>query len=225
MALIEETAASPEPVQPGPRDAFALDVERYRAIALGGAPTLQARLRLWALNRDFRCVACFRFGQAAREAYACSRSRGLPLMLAATLWRRRVARIDNALIDPSARIGPGFYLVHAHGVFLGPVSIGDNCVLHQNVTIGQRVSAGDHGVPTLGDNVWVGPGATLTGDIRVGDNVTISAGTVLSKSVPDGSLVAGNPGRVVAAHYDSRPMLNYTLSKERIAEGRRHDSG
>ena len=53
----------------------------------------------------------------------------------------------------------------------------------------------------------------IFGDITIGNNVTISAGTVLSKSVPDGSLVAGNPGRVIQRDYDNRSLINFTMPR------------
>lgn len=66
-------------------------------------------------------------------------------------------------------------------------------------------------MPQIGDNVWIGPGAVITGAITVGDGATISAGTVLSKDVPAACLVAGNPGRVVARDYDNSGMINFTV--------------
>jgi hypothetical protein len=53
----------------------------------------------------------------------------------------------------------------------------------------------------------------IFGGITVGNNVTISAGTVLTKSVPDGSLVAGNPGRIIQCDYDNRLLINFTMPK------------
>jgi serine O-acetyltransferase len=131
----------------------------------------------------------------------------VPLVVAHRLANRVLTHIDHLDIAPGASIGPGLLLMHRHGVIIGPTVIGRNCVIHQNVTIGQRVAGGDHGMPTLGDNVWIGPGAVITGDITIGDGVTISAGSVLSKDVPDRCLVAGNPARVIAKDYDNSRMI------------------
>lgn len=197
---------------------FATDLEKYYTLANRGHRSPAARVRLWVFNIEMHCVASFRFGQAARRVYAESRLRGLLPVLLATLWQHRVARIHHAHIDPAARIGPGFYIVHRNGLFIGPVVIGANCTVHHNLTIGQRVADGGQGVPTIGDNVWIGPGVTISGDVTVGDNVTISAGSVLSKSVPDGALVAGNPGRVIARDYDNGSILNFTVPRQRGPE-------
>jgi serine O-acetyltransferase len=195
------------------RHPFGTDVDKYYRIGFEGDRSLRSRLRLWLLDTDFHVVACFRFGQEARRMYSQSRLLGLLPMVVAGLWRRRGARIHHVTIDQRARIGAGFYVMHRSGIFIGPVVIGDNCVLHHNVTIGQRIAGGDHGVPRIGHDVWIGPGATISGDITIGDGVTISAGSVVSRSIPDGALVAGNPGRVIQADYDNSAMLNYRVAR------------
>jgi serine acetyltransferase len=133
--------------------------------------------------------------------------------LVAAVWRRRAATVHHFSVEKDARIGPGFLVMHRNGVFIGPVTIGDNCVIHHNVTIGQRIAGGDHGIPRIGNDVWIGPGATITGDITIGDGATISAGAVVSRSVPSRSLVAGNPGRVIQTDYDNSAMLNYRVRR------------
>lgn len=192
---------------------FATDVDKYYSIVAEGHRGLSQRLRTWLLDADFRAVACFRFDQFARAWHTEHRLLGLAPRIAAVLWRRRMATIHHVDIDHRASIGPGLLLMHRNGIFIGPITIGDNCVLHHNVTIGQRVAAGDQGVPRLGNDVWIGPGATITGDITIGDGVTISAGSVVSRSVPDRALVAGNPGRVISAEYDNSAMLNYRVRR------------
>lgn len=163
---------------------------------------------MWVLNSEIHGIACYRFGQHA-EALRRRNSALAPVALALhRIWNRWVTHIDHCEISTGARIGPGFLLMHRHGVVIGPVVMGRNCVVHQNVTIGQRVAGGDHSVPRIGDGVWIGPGAVLTGGILIGDGVTISAGTVLSRDVPARCLVAGNPGRVIAQDYDNSLILN-----------------
>ena len=211
-------AAARHGEQPSPaRHPFATDVDKYYSIGFGGAPGPVARARLWLLDSDFHVVACFRAGQAARRLFSQSKLLGILPILVTGMWRRRMATIHHVEIDRRARIGPGFYVRRRNGIFIGPVTIGGNCVLHRNVAIGQPIAAGDNGVPRLGDNVWIGPGATISGDITIGNGVTISAGSVVSKSVPDGALVAGNPGRVIALGYDNSAMLNYSVAKPEAA--------
>lgn len=96
-------------------------------------------------------------------------------------------------------IGPGLYIGHYSGIVVHYKSvIGKNCNLLQGVTVG-RVFRGDKkGVPTIGDNVFIGPGAVILGNIRVGNNVAIGANSVIVEDVPDGAVIAGIPGKVVS---------------------------
>jgi len=196
---------------------FRTDVDKYYTITAGGRRGPSQRLRLWMWNADFRVVASYRFDQFARQYHAEHPVKGLPARVFAVVWRRRVMNIHHADLDPKAQIGPGLLLMHHTGVFVGGAVIGDNCVMHHNVTIGQRVASGDQGVPRLGDNVWIGPGATITGDVTIGDGATISAGSVVSRDVPARALVAGNPGRVIASDYDNSAMLNYRVRRAQVA--------
>jgi serine O-acetyltransferase len=102
-------------------------------------------------------------------------------------------------IHPGATIGEGFFIDHGMGVVIGETSvIGDNVTLYQGVTLGgtSHLRAKRH--PTLGNNVVVGVGAQLIGDITIGDNTKVGAGSVVVSSVPANATVVGVPGRVVA---------------------------
>lgn len=101
--------------------------------------------------------------------------------------------------------------MHRTGIIIGPVTIGANCTVYQNVTVGMRVARNDQGAPQIGRNAWIGPGATVSGAITIGDGVAISAGSVLSRDVPSKCLVAGNPARVIAQDYDNSAMVNFTV--------------
>jgi serine O-acetyltransferase len=81
-------------------------------------------------------------------------------------------------------------------VILSGTPIGEDCVIHQNVTIGKK-NVGDDSGPTIGDDVVIGCGASILGDIEVGDDVVVGANAVVLDDVPDGSVVAGVPARVV----------------------------
>lgn len=191
---------------------FAVDRAKAFTIAFSTLdPSWRQKLPYLLMNSEFHCIAAYRLGQWAAELRSRNSLAGVPLTLLHRLVNRWLTHVDHAEISHHARIGAGFLLMHRHGVLIGPVVIGQNCVVHQNVTIGQRVAAGDQGVPRIGDNVWIGPGAVITGAIKIGDGVTISAGSVLSRDVPDRCLVAGNPGRVVARDYDNSGMINFTV--------------
>ena len=102
-------------------------------------------------------------------------------------------------IHPGAKIGEGFFIDHGMGVVIGETSeIGDNATLYQGVTLGGTSHQRTKRHPTLGNNVVVGVGAQLIGDITIGDNTKIGAGSVVVTSAPANATVVGVPGRVVA---------------------------
>jgi serine O-acetyltransferase len=181
-------------------------------IKFHGRRLLTRRIRLWLLEPNFRAVACYRFSHATSEFYSRHKIIGLLPRVASRLWRQRCRTRDKIWIQQEANIGPGLYIAWEFGVTVGPSVIGANCMIFQNVTVGRQLVGDGDGVPRIGDNVYIGPGSTITGPITIGNNVTISAGTVLSKSVPDRCLVAGNPGRVIQQDYDNGPLIMYPVS-------------
>lgn len=101
-------------------------------------------------------------------------------------------------IHPAARIGRRFFIDHGMGVVIGETAIiGDDVLLYQGVTLGG--TGNEHGKrhPTLGDNIVVGSGAKVLGNIEIGSNSRIGAGSVVVDSVPENSTVVGIPGRIV----------------------------
>ena len=100
-------------------------------------------------------------------------------------------------IHPGARIGRRLFIDHGMGVVIGETSIiGDNVTLYQGVTLGGTGKQKTKRHPTLGNNVVVGAGAKILGDITIGDNSYIGANAVVIKDVPVNSTIVGVPGRV-----------------------------
>lgn len=101
-------------------------------------------------------------------------------------------------IHPGARIGPGFFIDHGMGVVIGETTeIGENVTIYQGVTLGGTGVERGKRHPTLGNNVVVGAGAKVLGNILIGNNVKIGAGSVVVHSVPDNSTVVGVPGEIL----------------------------
>ncbi len=98
----------------------------------------------------------------------------------------------------TAKIGRRFRIEH-QGVIVvhGDAVIGDDCTIHQGVTIGSRTGDGTLGVPTIGNGVYIGANATILGKTHVGDRATVAAGAVVIRDVPAGCLVGGVPARVL----------------------------
>ena len=116
---------------------------------------------------------------------------------------RLVSHISRFLtgieIHPGAKIGEALFIDHGMGVVIGETSeIGDNVTLYQGVTLGGTSHQRTKRHPTLGNNVVVGVGAQVIGNITIGDNAKVGAGSVVVTSVPANATVIGVPGRVVA---------------------------
>ncbi|MBA3597204.1 MAG: serine acetyltransferase [Methylibium sp.] len=116
---------------------------------------------------------------------------------------RRAARITHAFwsivtasdIRPQARLGQGLRMPHPTGVVIHhDAVIGDDCILMQQVTIGQLTKPG---APVLGCNVYVGAGAKVLGAITIGDGARIGANAVVLTSLPPHCTAIGIPARIV----------------------------
>lgn len=96
---------------------------------------------------------------------------------------------------PKNVFGPGLCIVHYGTIVVSPkVKVGSNCRIHPSTSIGDH-----NGAPTLGNNVYIGPGAKLFGNITLGNNVAVGANTVVNRSFADNVTVAGTPAQVVSA--------------------------
>ena len=100
-------------------------------------------------------------------------------------------------IHPGAQIGRGFFIDHGMGVVIGETAIvGDNVLLYQGVTLGGTGLEKGKRHPTIGNNVVIGAGAKVLGNITIGDNSYIGANAVVIKDVPPNSTVVGVLGRI-----------------------------
>ena len=95
----------------------------------------------------------------------------------------------------SDKVGNGLVIKHGYSTVIHASSIGENCHVWQNVTIGKQWPGGNK--PVIGNNVLVCTGAVVLGDITIGDNVIIGANAVVTKSVPNNCTVAGNPAMII----------------------------
>ncbi len=110
-----------------------------------------------------------------------------------------VARFVTGIeIHPGAQIGRSVFIDHGMGVVIGETAIvGDFCLIYQGVTLGGTGKETGKRHPTVGQNVVIGAGAKVLGNITIGDNVRIGAGSVVLRDVPSDCTVVGIPGRIV----------------------------
>lgn len=112
-------------------------------------------------------------------------------------------------IHPGAEIGEGCFIDHGMGVVIGETTeIGDNVTLYQGVTLGGTGKEKGKRHPTIGNNVVVGAGAKILGNIVIGDYARIGAGSVVLQSVPPRTTVVGIPGRVMLYDGEKVPSVN-----------------
>lgn len=123
------------------------------------------------------------------------RKMGIPFI---PRWLSQVAKFFTGIeIHPGAEIGSDFFIDHGMGVVIGETTIiGNNVTLYQGVTLGGTGKEKGKRHPTIGDNVVVGAGAKVLGNITIGENSYIGANAVVIKDVPPNSTVVGVPGRI-----------------------------
>ena len=112
----------------------------------------------------------------------------------------------------TTQIGRGFYIGHCGGIVVAAESIGKNFSISQGVNIGQTNRGDRKGRPTIGNNVYIGPGAIVIGNIKIGDNVAVGANSVVTKDVPDDAVVVGVPARAISHNGTEGYLQNPTPS-------------
>lgn len=166
-------------------------------------------LSVWGLvAEDFRThrEGVFSQGFWALLVYRCSRPRlrcANPILR--KLWyipnifgRKFIEMTCGIMLPEGAEIGRRLTIEHFGGIIIhGAATIGDDCVLRQGVTLGNKNPDRPHDAPCLGNRVNVGAGAKILGAVTLGDDVLVGANSVIVTDVPAGAVVAGIPGRIV----------------------------
>jgi serine O-acetyltransferase len=123
-------------------------------------------------------------------------------------WSRFLTNIE---IHPGAQIGRRLFIDHGAGVVIGETSIiGDDVLMYHQVTLGGTSIEKTKRHPTVGNNVLLGMGAKVIGNITIGDGARVGANSVVTHSVPPGATVVGVPARILVqdgVHISERPMF------------------
>jgi serine O-acetyltransferase len=171
------------------------DLARYYAYQRNPRSALQ-RLKTILSTEAVWAIVWFRFGQyLEHEAPLVVRVLGLvPYKLMARLLQMAV----GIHLDPKCEIGPGIYIGHYGGIWISPyVTIGAHCNISHQVTIGVLILSRAE-APVLGDRVWVGPNATITGRVRVGSGAVVGANSLVVADVPENGVALGVPARIMS---------------------------
>lgn len=107
-------------------------------------------------------------------------------------------------IHPGAHIGKGLVIDHGMGVVIGETAIvGDDCVIYHGVTLGGTGKEHAKRHPTIGNNITIGAGAKLLGNITIGDNTKVGANAVVLKDCEPNSVMVGMPAVNKAKKYEA----------------------
>ncbi|WP_121118214.1 serine O-acetyltransferase [Croceibacterium ferulae] len=198
QAALRQPIALAEPAAHEPDASIAhstLDADMHRRLCRAGAGTL---LRLFLTDRAFRPLVTLRLFHRLRGTRIGRLVH--PLLAVAHKLLCQMAAIDlpmKTAIGPGLAIMHGWSLVVSHGAV-----IGRNVTLFHGVTIGQgdRIDADGRRVtayPVIEDDVWIGPGAVIVGDVRIGAGSRIMAHAIVIEDVPPRSMVAAGGARIV----------------------------
>ncbi len=101
-------------------------------------------------------------------------------------------------IHPGATIGKKLFIDHGMGVVIGETAIiGNNVTIYHGVTLGGTGKESGKRHPTIEDNVMIGAGAKILGNITIGKNAKIGANAVVLEDVPANATVVGVPAKIV----------------------------
>lgn len=103
-------------------------------------------------------------------------------------------------IHPACKIGKNLFIDHGMGVVIGSTTIiGDNCLIYHGVTLGSVLPTKNDQKrhPTIGDNVLIGSGSKVLGNIKIGNNVKIGANSVVLEDIPNNLTVVGVKAKII----------------------------
>jgi serine O-acetyltransferase len=166
------------------------DYRRYRAAGHSALGTVFLTQGFWAncVHRSF-------------HALITSLPNGPLRSIAKTFGafvQKAVEIVTGICIPNKTEIGGGLYLPRFGAIILSHGSIGENCTIEQNVTLGIAGRGEERGHPTIGNRVFIGAGSMIVGKITVGDDAYIFPGSVVTRPVPPRAVVMGYPARIVS---------------------------
>lgn len=142
----------------------------------------------------FQAIACARFGQW-RMGIKPKLLR-IPFSIIYRIWFLRCRNVYGIELPYSVKLGRKVIIEHQGNIVVhGDVEIGDGCIIRQGCTLGNKSLDKPYDCPKLGNNVNVGAGAKLLGNVRIGDNVQIGANSVVVKDIESNLTVVGIPAR------------------------------
>jgi serine O-acetyltransferase len=175
---------------------FRRDLERYAVEP--SDRTWKGYAELWFYNEELWFLAAYRLARWVRASVRVPVVRQVACVVTRVL-HRFLSLVTGIQIDIETEVGPGLYIGHGGKLVVNPKSqIGACCNLSTGVVVGEAGRGERRGVPSIGDRVYVAPGAKILGKIRIGNDVAIGANAVVTKDVPDNAVVVGIPAQVIS---------------------------
>lgn len=195
-------------------DNIRADIALKQEWFLKGEGGLVRKLRVW-IEPGTLAVVTYRYGFWVRSVRVPV-LRGV-LLVPYALAKLIVVVVGQIYISSHCPIGKGLVIHNFSGIFLRPERMGKNCIVFQGVTVGHlRHTKGRRSGPSIGDNVFLGAGCKVLGDVTIGNNVVVGANSLVITSVPDDCTMVGVPARAI-------PTKNWTREKfDQIAAGGAH---
>lgn len=149
-----------------------------------------------AFRAGFRVLLVYRFGNwrmTVRQKILRA-----PLSVLYRFCERHVRFKYGIELPYSVKLGDRVVFEHQHGIIIhGNCEIGDDCIIRQGVTLGNKSLDKPYDAPKLGNNVNIGAGAKILGAVVIGDNVTIGANAVVVSDVDSDTTIVGIPAKVI----------------------------
>ena len=173
-----------------PADAAAFSEQEFE----GRYSTVDRFFRLLTVQ-GFVAVGVYGIGCAI---YSLPRGLSLPLRAIHQALQKFIEITTGIMLPVGVEAGGGLYIGHFGGIIInGGVHLGTGCKISHGMTIGTKGAGRGNSVPRLGDEVYVGTGAVVIGNVSVGNRAIIGANAVVIHDVPAGSIVGGVPARVI----------------------------
>ncbi|MFT5703815.1 MAG: serine O-acetyltransferase [Rickettsiales bacterium] len=156
-----------------------------------------------ATNNSLEIILCYNGVHALFFHRICHflDSLGIPIL---PRFLANISRIITGVeIHPKVKIGKNFFIDHGTGVVIGETAIiGDNVTIYQGVTLGGKITKAGKRHPTIGNDVVIGAGSKVLGNILIGDGAKIGAGAIVIKNVAAGTIAVGSTAREIKESFE-----------------------